>query len=264
MDSQNISPQPLQLEPVFQQPSSKRLPLIIVVIALLFIFGVGGAYYLGTKQIANQQKMITEPTQIPNTSITSILSPAPITSNPSGSISQPVIASLTPDPTSNWKTYTNQKLGFTIKYAPNVYFREIDPNYGMQLAFEPFPTQGEGQTGPFDFISIQSDSYAAYGFNILQQADGGKTGIDIHQPCGVTITKIINRKFGTYDGVEYIYDGTTPPSGCGRDLIGYEHAILIRKNENEFIKLVNQSMDPTKTRQYDPIFNTIVATLILK
>lgn len=260
MDNQNIPSQPLQPEPVYPQPMSKRPLLIIGAVVLLFIIGLGGAYYLGTKQTVNQQ-MTIKPTQMPGTSV---VSRTIITANPTESISQSLVASPSPDPTATWKTYTNQKLGFTVKYPSNLYFQEIDPNYGMRLAFEPFPTQGQGQIWPFDSINIQSDTNASYGFNILQQAVDGKTGIDIHQACGVTITKLNNRQFGAYVGIEYIYNGSNPPSDCGRDLIGYEHTILIRKNDNEFIKLVNGSMNPEKTRQHDSVFNSIVTTLILK
>jgi hypothetical protein len=94
----------------------------------------------------------------------------------------------------------------------------------------------------------------------VQQAKDGQSGLDVHGACGTNVTKIGNRTFGQYPAVEYIYDGTNPPANCGRDLIGYEHTVLIRKSDSVFIKLVNGSMDPNKTRAHDAIFNSILST----
>ena len=51
---------------------------------------------------------------------------------------------------------------------------------------------------------------------------------------------IRNFSFGKYDAVEYIRDGITPPkSGLGRGSIGYEHNVLVKKNNQDSV-LVNK------------------------
>jgi hypothetical protein len=170
----------------------------------------------------------------------------------------------TTDPTANWKTYINQKLGITVKYPSNLFFKEIDPNYGMTLAFDS-TSNSETPGSYFDSIKIISDVNASFEFNTLQNAVDGKsmTGYDLHKACGVTVTKLKNIKFGTFEGVEYIFDGSNPPSDCGRDLIGYEHTILIRKSDSMFIKILNGSMKKENTNQHDLVFNQILSTLKL-
>jgi len=76
---------------------------------------------------------------------------------------------------------------------------------------------------------------------------------------------IRNFSFGKYDAVEYIRDGITPPkSGLGRGSIGYEHNVLVKKNNQEFIDLLNDSMEVAKTQSRDPIFNEMVSSFVLK
>lgn len=237
--------QPLPQTPVPVPPStnwSKTLlftALGLVIVAGSVFFGI----QIGKSQISNQQPVTVQPTITPSQTLV----------NPT--------ALPTTNPTTDWKTYTNQKLSFTVKYPSNLYFKEIDPNYGIALTFEPYPDPLVPGSY-FDSIGIYSDNYASYGYNILQQAVDGKsmTGYDLHQACGVTVTKLKNIKFGTFEGVEYIFDGSNPPSDCGRDLIGYEHTILIRKNDSMFIKLVNGSMESGNTRQHDIVFDQILST----
>ena len=66
---------------------------------LVFTGAVFGAYKVGQRQI------YPEPDEGPT--------PTPI-----------VVATPTPDPTANWKTYTNTKYGYSIKYPEELYFDE--------------------------------------------------------------------------------------------------------------------------------------------
>lgn len=214
---------------------ASKLPWILLVVVLLAIMGAGGIF-LG-KQIA--VPAIVVPT------------PAPVTTMPTS----------TTDPMANWQTYTNTKLGFTLKYPPSLYFKEYDPGSGVTLAFEPLPnppTQGAF----FDSIRVVNQPSEAAGFDILQQATEGvnKTGLDIHTACGIEITKLKNLKVGAFDAVEFIYDGSNPPADCGRDLIGYEHTVLIRKSATDFIKITNGSMKSANTQQHDALFKQILST----
>ncbi len=83
------------LVPPVQPPPPKTLPLKwILIIALLAGIVLAGIFLIFKSQSGKQSPQLT-----PQSSI------------------QPVISSTpTPDETANWKTYTNNKLGFSVKY----------------------------------------------------------------------------------------------------------------------------------------------------
>ncbi len=70
--------------------------IIGILVGLLVAGGLFGAYYLGIRnnKPQTQNPVVTSTTQ-------QTVQPSP---------------SSTPDPTANWKTYTNNKIGFVIKY----------------------------------------------------------------------------------------------------------------------------------------------------
>lgn len=211
---------------------SKIIPIIIVIIILILVGA--GSYILGTKNSQPATENIIQTTPIP--------SPIPTT-----------------DPTSNWKTYTNTKYGYSIKYPSDLFVKDFET--ATSFTSEPYPT-GEGP-GPLDLIEIASKgNYVNNTFNALFKANQGEDVLEAHSAIDVQVTKLRNTKFGTYDAVEYIRDGLTPPkSDLGRGPIGYEHHVLIKKNDQEFIDLINQSMNVEKTKQRDLIFNEMVSTL---
>ena len=72
------------------------IPILILVGILVIAVAVSGAYYMGTRKPAT----VPSPTPVVTSSSPSDASPAP---NGAGE-------------TANWKTYTNTKLGYEIKY----------------------------------------------------------------------------------------------------------------------------------------------------
>lgn len=83
-------------------PSRSKLPVILLVIILLFLFGSGGILlgkYLYAPQITAIPTLAPQPTVIPT---------------------------RTPDVTGNWKTYTDTKHNFSLKYPENQ-FNLADP-----------------------------------------------------------------------------------------------------------------------------------------
>lgn len=215
------------------------VPMVISVVFLLIVVA-GGAYYLGIqngKSSVNQQSRNTV--------------------NPTTSLPSPTSA-LNVD----YKTHTNQKMGLTIKYPERLYVKD----FGTFVAFtsEPYPdTEGPR---PSDMIEITLEgSYMSTQFDALYKADIGDDVPEAHNAVDVKITKLKNLKFGKYDAVEYILDGTIPPkSGLGRGPVGYGHYVLIKKSDQELINLHNISMDVAKTQSRDPIFNEMVGSLVLK
>jgi hypothetical protein len=81
-----------------------------ILVILLVLIAIGGAYYLGTKK----GNILPVSTQTPVSVATNISTQASPTAKPSA------------DPTASWKTYTNAEFGFSVKYPP-----------GMQISASP-------------------------------------------------------------------------------------------------------------------------------
>jgi hypothetical protein len=80
--------------------NQRGISQIIIGVIVLLLLGVGGSYYLYTKNQSSQIK--PTPTSTPQTQAT----PAPIIP-------------------ADWKTYTNTNGHFTMKYPPNFYTTTI-------------------------------------------------------------------------------------------------------------------------------------------
>jgi len=112
---------------------------ILILIAIVVVGAIGGAYYLGTKKAPEPQTSTTSSPAVQTT-------PSP---------------SSTPDETADWKTYTNTKIGFVIKYPPNIV---------------PLAISGLG-LGPVDGNDLDGLE-----FGMRPTADGGLTsdsGVDV-------------------------------------------------------------------------------------
>lgn len=84
-------------------------PLIIILGILVTVIIAGGIFYLGR---------VTTPKIQPQTSV--------VTSTPQPTSVPQATPSQSPDETSNWKTYTNNALGFSIKYPANILVTPLD------------------------------------------------------------------------------------------------------------------------------------------
>lgn len=155
-----------------------------------------------------------------------------------------------------WKTYTNTKYGYSIKYPAGLFVKE---SAGTAFSYEPFPTEDVPIVSPFG-INIKGD-YVSKEFDALLQAKQGDDVPEAHHAVDVKVNKIKNLKFGDYNAVEFIRDGTVQTAGGpGRGPIGYEHKILIKKTNQEFIELINTSASANKTNQQDYVFNQMTST----
>lgn len=235
-----------QMQPSLNPTSNQKGNFLIPIGITFLILIVGaGAYYLSTRQkqsITQDKQNIT----VSPTATTQNLPTAP-----------PIL-----DTTANWRTYNNQKLGISVKYPSDLFIKEFETS--TSFTFEPYPT-GEGP-GPLDLIEISlRGSYVSQAFTALYKASQGDDVPEAHNAVDVKVTKLKNLKFGNYTAVEYIRDGLTPPkSGLGRGPIGYEHHVLIKKSEQEFIDLINQNMDVEKTKQRDVIFNEMITSFSIR
>jgi len=102
-------PQTTQTETVAPQPTKKKnIPAIVLSILLVLALGVAGYFAYTYYQH-----------QIPSITLTDTINPTPSPSPTSSLIP-------TPNPTTNWKTYTNNTEGFSIKYPPDYTYQEIN------------------------------------------------------------------------------------------------------------------------------------------
>ncbi|OQA93273.1 MAG: hypothetical protein BWY24_00564 [Microgenomates group bacterium ADurb.Bin219] len=107
-------------------PPQKSSKILLIFLGVLIILAVGvAAFFLGKK--SNNQRTVTPPAV--------------------STISKPT---LTSDPTANWKTYTNTKYGFEIKYYP-----ELNPS------------EDNGEDKIINFSTGMANiSHSQYGFSI--------------------------------------------------------------------------------------------------
>jgi flagellar basal body-associated protein FliL len=81
-----------------QKTPTSRLILIIVLVVVLFALGIYIGFYMGMNSVSDKLDVVeVQTTPIVSTSATSSLTTSPID-------------------TTNWKTYTNDKYGFSFKY----------------------------------------------------------------------------------------------------------------------------------------------------
>jgi hypothetical protein len=221
----------------------------IMIVILLLIIVAGGAYYLGKMQQKPEQ--VLKATSSPEPTVLNMITSAP---------SSTAVPQASPTASLNWKIYTNNKSGFSIKYPTTLNL--TDSEFTTWFTFEPYPT-GEVQP-PLETIMISYMKELA-AFKPLFDAKTDDDVIAAHNAIDVKVTKIKNLKFGSYDAVEYIRDGITPPkSGLGRGPIGYEHNFVVKKGNTEFIRFTNTTMEVEKTKQRDAIFNEMMSSLQFK
>ena len=100
-------------QPIINSNKPKINYLIVGVVILVgfIIFGVGGCY-LGKKSI--------EPSQV--------------TTGVQNKQTQVPLATSTPAETANWKTYTNEKYKFSLRYPQNFYYKDINQTNTSSVA----------------------------------------------------------------------------------------------------------------------------------
>lgn len=108
---QNSTPEPIQT--VNQTPAKINNPLVIILsVFLLIAVGIAGLFYFQIQKLSKELSKYQVQT-----------SPAP---------------TATPDSTADWKTYTNTKMGFELKYPQGKIVEEsmIIPNNGLQTTID--------------------------------------------------------------------------------------------------------------------------------
>jgi len=144
--SQNPQPEP-QVE-IRTQPAKPWLKIILFLVLGLVLAGglVWGGVQIGKKQTPVVSQLTPTPREIPTPTPTTVVIPTQIPIATSTPMSTP-----TSDPTANWKTYTNTKYGYSIKYPPETRVEE-GPAGGERLQEAIFMLFGpKAPPGPSEF-----------------------------------------------------------------------------------------------------------------
>lgn len=151
MDIENTNQPPIPIEgsnqnqssfPENQPRQSKKFIIILGIIVALFAFGVGG-YFLG----ANKNQIIPQSQQV--TVSPTVTQPSP-TNNP---------ISVEDSVTASWKTYTNEKSKFSIKYPSSWTEKGPVADYDNTIVYlNANGTFGEGPEPIRYYVWIYSDN----------------------------------------------------------------------------------------------------------
>lgn len=175
LQTNQVPPPPPAPPPANSTPSAPRFPKIFIigiVVLLLIILGAG-AFVLQSK---NNKQQVAQVTPVPT---------KPITPTP------------TPDPTANWKMYTNTKYGISIKYPPTWIYREIPGSAGstaddvyLELSSSGFPSPQTDARADITFTFTKNDPSANW-----QPKDFSNYQSAAYQLGNVSATKIsgVNR-----------------------------------------------------------------------
>lgn len=241
------TPDPIEsnIEPT--PPHHKSMLVYMVMGLVIFALGYGGGYYLGQK---SSSVKATEVSQITPSTIPSTISQKPVEKVMEVSVD----ASM-----ADWDIYQNKEYGFQFKNPGGLYLKENGPSW-IKLEQNPIDID---EVFSINYFLVQVDSMYAYSFPALIQAKPGEDVIEAQNAVGVVIEKIRNLSVDGYEAVEYIRDGITqydPDRDGGRGFIGYEHNILIKVDEQTYIRLTNSNKAKDQTEALDPIFNQILST----
>ncbi len=126
-------------------PSQRGFVPVIIGVIVLLIIVAGGAYYLGTKSINNNQYQTNQPSASSTT-------PVPTNYNQS-SISIP--SSPQPKDNLNWQTYSNEKFSYSVKYPTNLEISQMDLQNAPYSAIFNIKQSEPGPSGfPVLYVSV--------------------------------------------------------------------------------------------------------------
>lgn len=167
---------------------------ILILVGILVIAAIGGAFYLG--------KQTSKPSQPQNQVVTSQATPSSTqdtSREPNGSAASPVPNGT--GETVNWKTYTNTKAGYSIKYPPEWYVlspRKNDPldSKNIRIAYD--------QDLKISQQLKKDETYAS--LDILIKDSDGKTAKEFlleHEDIKEMSDKIFTQKIDKYEAYTF-------------------------------------------------------------
>lgn len=126
---------------------------LIIIVGLLLI-GV----QIGKSQITNQHSIVAQPTILPTQTT---INPAIIPTQTDSPTTFPSTATTSANnSTTNWKTYTNNLLKYSIKYPQNWLLSDLTEGKQIQIYYQPNKTESVGE------ILIEEINSSAYNLEI--------------------------------------------------------------------------------------------------
>ena len=180
---------PIQTPPVSKQKSKLPVGIIIGIILFLIVAGSTAGFYV-FKQQSLKTALKPVPSVIPD-----------VTRNP---------PSPSPDPTANWKTYTDKELGFSIKYPTTILKdrREICTNDASGLGLHDLRYKKEWEENPNQFCVVASPELTIDVFSNKPQEKSDEYWTVVEETIlldGISVEKLTSTR------TDKIYEGTSSP-----------------------------------------------------
>ncbi len=239
--------------------SQKGFSLLFIILGIILVIGIaGGAYYLGKTQITKPQP--------PN--------PVVLAQTPQPTPASSVVPSSTSDETANWKTYTNTKYGYIIKYPDNWTLGGSGPGQTPEFLAQHFWIQLDGpqnceaakhcgsiiiqvkQLNETDLALSAKEIWLRYLSMNMQPAIDKEENIELG---GIMATKVsyVNNFLGGQTS-----ESTTPIPTKTVVLIHYKNLYII--DLREFLYPEGKVVSPKNANItewiYDSLFNQILST----
>ncbi len=216
------------------QPAPKQSFILPVFLSILTFVLLLSTIYLAYRNIQLQKQLF-------------------VLQNPPNSPSAPI--SPTPDPTADWKTYTNRKYGYSLKHPNDYLVGYADVRSGTfnkssgnedQVDFLP-----SGSDEFNNFLQIQVSDIKSFNKTLSELVDGIYQQQKSHFQT-TDISSIEKSKFGSYDDYEYTFSGQAfyTFSWDGTVKSGKYKAIIFQKDGNIYSFYLKDS----------DIFNQILST----
>ncbi len=226
---------PAPPQPITPQKPKSNLLLLMVGFVIVFLMGIGfEKYHVSSfvKRIPLPHIVLVMPTPTPKAKPSPTSTPTP-----------------TPNPMSNWKTYTNTKYGFSLKYPADYSTNDSITSEGDPAAsFEPSTYKNK--------TALQLQSLPVVQFDVLTFLPTSTTLPDAYNQLKAPgFNNKQNMKIATMSGLETLqFNSTNTQAGSGKPDL-YTMAKL-KDGYIVIFGLTNYQADPLMVSAYNQILST--------
>jgi hypothetical protein len=193
-----LSPTPSQppaTQPITPTPVKSKSPLLMIFIVIILLLALGAAGFFAYQNWQLKQQ-VSQALPTP----TSFISPAPV-----------ITTITTPDPTANWKIYSDSKYGYSFKYPSDYLYKDNGPN-NVQLSLENNPKALTSGTQPaiLDTITFSNSANNSFSINIYPKSSSPQFNTNVNNfyefsgVCGTQFAdKTVLNKISNLNGMDY-------------------------------------------------------------